>query len=869
MTRPFVTVEQIPWGSDTSANLLSAVDVPLQAGALDPSALAPIARLMGAGDVLLDMDLKTGTYGLIPADSLWNLFSARPPAGLATPRTFGTVAVPTDPGAGDVARAPLVAPKPLAVLPVKQPLNIVRTKSEADPLVVDGDGNGLVAVASVGLLDARRLVLYSPTFEKDPSVLRNLPAGASLVVTDSNRKQPYWATSLTKSYGPTEQADEGQLTPSPYDQRLQMFPGSTTNSQTVTILHGVKSVKATQGYHVFNLTSTRPSLVVDGSVYTGWSVDGGAVHVGHEKLQIQFVKPITTDQLNIVQPTDDGRQGRWITGVTLKFDGKNAVHRDLDYASRTPLGQTLTFPKRKFSTVEVQIDTVHHTKGALYDAVGFQEIRIADDVPYASPAIMHETTRMPLDLLQSLGKSSLEHPLTFVVSRDAMDDSAMDRQIWLPTARSFTLSGTAVAGARADDTQLDHFLGIPGAAAGAVEATSLQRYGDTTARASSAIDGDPSTAWTTPLGSGTGSMQVTVPGEMTFDHMNLQLVDDTRHSVPTGLAITSDDGTTRTINLSPLPHTRGPDGTVSVPLSFAPVTGHTVTFTITSFIPHSTKTIDHPEGTFLPSAIAELGLPGVQRAAMPANLPSRCIDDLITIDGKPFPVRVTGTTADALKSPPQPLTVRPCNGKTVTLTAGVHEIHAAESPNSPSGADVQHLVLASGAGGDAVQPTATAGDTAGNDSAPAVRIVHATNTSMSLHVDAATKPYWLVLGQSLNRGWVAKADGHDLGKPTLVDGYANGWLVQPNASGKPTTVSLEWAPQNGVRLALLVSLLAMLACLGIVAVAFARRRSLSVRFANAAPPRLARVFCPRARSNESAAPSSERSSLRRCWARCS
>src|SRR5439155_13513548 len=89
MTRPFVTIEEIPKGSDATANLLSAVDEPLQSGRLNPDALAPVARLMSVGDVLLQMDLQTHRSELIPANALWNTFAARPPAGLGAPETFG------------------------------------------------------------------------------------------------------------------------------------------------------------------------------------------------------------------------------------------------------------------------------------------------------------------------------------------------------------------------------------------------------------------------------------------------------------------------------------------------------------------------------------------------------------------------------------------------------------------------------------------------------------------------------------------------------------------------------------------------------------------------------------------------------------
>ncbi len=839
MTRPFATIEQIPWGSDATANLLSAIDVPLQAGQLEPASLAPLARLMGVGDLLLDMDLQTNRYGLVPADSLWRLLGARPVPGLDAPAGFGTrVGGAATLAMGDVARPAGSPPPQLAVLPVRQSLGILRTSPAADPLVVDGDGAGLVGMAGAGVLDARRLVLYSASFQHEPAVLRGLPPGAALVVTDSNRKQPYWSTSLTKSYGPTEQAGAGSLRKSPYDQRLDVFPGATSSAQTVTLVRGVKSVEATSGYQVFNLPATRPSLVFDGNVYTGWTVDAGAHVVGPERLRIEFTKPITTDQVNVMQPLDDGHQGRWITRVTLRFDGHDVVHSDLDYSSRSLLGQTLHFPKRTFSTLEIRIDAVHHVAGLPYDAVGLQEIRVADDTPYAKPVSVQEDTRMPLDLLQALGSSSLDHPLSFVVTRDAMDDFAMNRQIWLPTARSFTLTGTVAPGAHAGDAELDQLFGIAGASAGGVTASASTRYDDVLARASSAIDADLSTAWTTPIGVADGSLQVTTPRNVSFDHMNLSLVDDGRHSLPTSLRIDSNDGSSRNVDLARFRHTPGPDGTVAVPITFAAISGHTFTITITHFYPVVGKTADYPAGILLPSGIAELGIPGVRRAPMSANVSARCLSDVLAVDGRPFPVRLTGTTAAALQS--QPLTLQSCDGRALRLSAGVHEISAAESPVSPSGVDVQHLVLASGASGTTALPVTAGNGVPADGTGPSIRVAHQTSTSITLHVDAASKPYWLVLGQSYNRGWVAKADGRKLGEPTLVDGYANGWLVRPGASGKPTTITLEWTPQRRVRNALLISALALVASFGIAGGALLRerRRRRLLTFTGAAPPTL-------------------------------
>jgi arabinofuranan 3-O-arabinosyltransferase len=820
MERPFATIQQIPEGSDATANLLSAVDVPLQAGELDPNALASVARLMGVGDVLLNMDLQSSRYRLVPSPQLWNTFTVRQPRGLGTPREYGPTNLnPTGIEPGSIGRPPLATPPRLAVFPVESPLNIVRTKSDADPLVVDGDGQGLVSMAAAGLLDARRLVLYSAALGR--TKLQDLPSGAALVVTDSNRRRPFWATSLTNSYGPTEQAGENPLERSGYDQRLDVFPDASSDAQTVAVLSGVKSVQATQGAAAFNAIDTRPSLVLDGNVYTGWLIGAGA-RPGSERLRIELEKPITADQLNLVQRLSDATVGRWITQVTLRFDGGNAVRQDLDLSSRSEMGQTLRFPKRTFSTLEIRIERLHTSPGApADDPVGFAEVRLAGDDAYATPLRVQETVRLPSDLLRSLGPESLDHPLAIVVSRDPMDDTALNRQIWLPTARSFTIGGTARLGPAASDTDLDALLGIPDASEGGVTATSDGRYRDTVTRASSAIDGDPVTAWTTPLGKPTGSVHLTLPRNVTVDHLDLVLVDDGRHSLPTKLQIDSDTDERRVIDLTAFPHHDEGNGTVSVPVTVDAMRGRRFDFTITDVEPNVTTVLD-PSGTVLPSGIAELGIPGVVRGAMGEQVSDRCLDDLLTIDGRPFPVRLTGSTIDALQA--QPLALEPCGDGDITLSAGMHEISAAESPSSPSGADVQSLLLSSAAGGEAAPQSAVATEESTPRASPAVRVVQQSRTSMTLEADPASEPYWLVLGQSINRGWVAEADGRDLGRPVLVDGFANGWRIEPR-DGEATTITLQWEPQRGVRLALIVSALAMLACVGIVIAGwFVRRR---------------------------------------------
>jgi hypothetical protein len=104
---------------------------------------------------------------------------------------------------------------------------------------------------------------------------------------------------------------------------------------------------------------------------------------------------------------------------------------------------------------------------------------------------------------------------------------------------------------------------------------------------------------------------------------------------------------------------------------------------------------------------------------------------------------------------------------------------------------------------------------------------------MRVSVSGDGTPFWLVLGESQSRGWVATTQsGVDLGASTLIDGYANGWYVPGSAATGTTVVNIEWQPQRVVNAAILASSGALAASLGlvllppgIVAERLSRRRS--------------------------------------------
>src|SRR5215213_2262519 len=231
MDRPYVARELIPYGSAPSADLLIALDRRLQEDQLDPAVLAPLARLMGVGDIVVRSDLQYERFNTTRPRALWALLD-QPVEGLGDPVTFGDPQ-PNRP----IARLPLndeeeaaipadtADPPPVAVFPVEDPGPIVRARSAGRSLLVAGDGEGVVEAAAAGVLDGRTPLFYSAALAEDPSLRERLvDTGADLVLTDSNRRRGRRWSTLWENTGATEQAGQEPLDHDISDNRLPLFP---------------------------------------------------------------------------------------------------------------------------------------------------------------------------------------------------------------------------------------------------------------------------------------------------------------------------------------------------------------------------------------------------------------------------------------------------------------------------------------------------------------------------------------------------------------------------------------------------------------------------------------------------------------------
>jgi hypothetical protein len=820
MTRPYVVRTGVPMGEPASVNLLQAIDESMQDGVFVPQTLAPVASLMSVGDVLYESDLQFERFGAARPEEVW-LALNDPKTGLAPPVSFGT------PTQYQPERFPLTdetqlsfptgssTPPPVAVFAVPNARPITRTESPDAPLLVAGDGQGVVAAAGAGLLASNPTILYSGTFAGDKSGLdTQLQRGAVLVLTDSNQKKDLTWGSVLDDYGYVQQANQTPLVPDPAQVALPIFPGAGTDTQTVALVSGVASVRATAyGNPVTDIPESQPLAAVDGNPATSWT-EGVFGPGTDQSIQVKLTRPVTTDHVTLLQPGGT----RSITDVTLSFDGGQPVHATLGPASLNGAGQVVTFATRRFSTLEITIDATN--VGVLRNyfgqsGVGFSEITI----PGVAPAT--EALRLPTDLLGSAGQSSLSHELVILLSRIRSQvtpprsdpEASMARVFTLPTARTFSIDGAARISTLDSDPQVDQLLGSlssPGSGGSAtiVRADSSSRLpGDLAAGAAAAVDGSPETSWMPALGDQVGAwVDYQLSHAVTFDHLDLGVVADGVHSIPTSVTISTSTGS-RTVTLPTIDQGAGrPQGSVTtVPLQFAALSGSDVRITVNAVAPHDFLDYQSENTNTDPVGLAEIAIPGVATLSTPASVPATCYSNLLAIDGHPVDISISGSTSEALAN--QGLTIRGCGNDAagITLSAGSHVLTTAT--HAAAGVDVDTLNLASAAGGGAL-PLLADGQLPAptHQASPATMVKSSGRNVVTVGVHGDGKGFWLVLGQSQSRGWQATtSNGHSLGSSTLIDGYANGWYV-PGADAKgPITITMTWAPQRVVNLALVLS----------------------------------------------------------------
>ncbi|MFV0317971.1 MAG: alpha-(1-_3)-arabinofuranosyltransferase family protein [Microthrixaceae bacterium] len=848
--RPYAARELIPYGTPASADLLNAWDLPLQEGRFDPRAITPVAQLMGIGTIAQRGDLQYERFRTPRPDITYHQLNETP--GLSSPESFGAEVSNETTGLlrlDDEVRlgtptywehAPAVS-----LFDVQDRRPIARTVSADSPTLLAGDGAGVVAWAGIGALDPDRILLYSASFTGDREALDQQLAtpGAQLVVTDTNRRQARRWGSVRENDGYTERAGEEPLEVDPADNRLEKFPeapgdiagneaagddadadtdGGADPTFTVSEQVGGATVSASAyGNPVSYTPSDRAARAFDGDPSTAWRV-GAFDEPRGEYLEIELDKPVTTDQITIQQTQRDAN--RWITQVELYFDSDGPYTVALGSGSGPGVAPEV-IPLQgdvRFSTLRVKITETNLPRLDRY--VGVSDVGIAElGIPGVEPVT--EWVRPPTQLLDAAGPSSIDHPLTYLFTRRAAnpaevvvsdEETVLRRYVDAPVARSYTAYGTARMSTQLADSVVDDLLGVTGARA---ESTS-RLPGDLRSRGTSAIDGDDTTAWQTPINFPTGQT-LTIRSEEPFDIDGLPILlrRDGLHSVPTRVSIAADGGAPEAVDVPEVgvgDREVGAAGAIEVTLPYSASGVTELAITIDEV--DEANSIDWFGGstTVLPVGIVEVSIPVAATVPEPdAPLPQGCRDDLLRIEGEAVPVRLEGTVGAALEGS----LIDYAGCAPVDIGQGRSEL--VTQPGAESGFDLERVALASAPGGAPGRDTIVAGPEP-VAAPPGSSSEQTGDLAWRTDVQGAEDPYWVVLGESVSPGFTAtatSADGSgefDLGESTLVNGYANGWRVDPEVVGADATITIRFAPQATVWIALGLSGLGVLVCVALV-----------------------------------------------------
>lgn len=799
--RPLVTRDLLPLGSPAAMDLLYALDDRFQAGTIEPAAVAPVARWLGADTVWVTGDQAFDRFRTPRPELVHQLVSEGTAAGLGTPVPYGdpVVNVPVISMVDEQSISSSLVGEPVApveLVPVESPVPVIRAKD--DSVVVLGSGDGLVAAAAAGMLDGGELVRYAASLT-DAELDEAIDEARAVVVTDSNRKRAHHWRSSQDVHGYTEAPDGppgGVWTLDVGDERLPVFGDEPdVASMTVAVQDGpVRATASAYGEPFAYRPENRPAMAVDGDPATAWVVGDRADPVG-EFLSLEIDRPF--DHLTVRQPAG-GADRRRLGWVSIAVDGDPVGRALLDDQSLGSAGQRIELgpvvpADGRAVTVTITVDSVvapaPGATGSPVAAVGFAEVD-------AGLGPTTEVVVVPHDLERVDGG---DRPIMWLFDRERVRPTDRWRSDPEPRlVREFTVPGgtdpavdlavTVRLDQRAADEVLADALGITGPTA------SHRLTGVAAASGWAATDADPATAWTTPFGAPTGARLDLVTDVATDRFTIVQPGGD--HAPITSLLLHPAVGDPQPINVPP------PDGNgrSEIVLDEVLPAGVPLGVEITGVEQRLTTDRRYGEPVALPAGISEISLGA--RTTVPDRVDTGCRDDLLTFDGTPVPLRIEASVADLLAG--VAVAATPCGGAS-EVGAGTHRL--VSGAGADTGFGIDRVVMS---------PTDTGVNTAGGRE-PTATVVAADRLTRTVEVDGCPDGCWLVLGEGFHESWTASSDDAAVAGPaTLVDGGFNGWWLEP--SDEPVTVELRWTAQRPLTIALVVSVVAVLASIALVLV---------------------------------------------------
>src|SRR3954447_18717245 len=367
---------------------------------------------------------------------------------------------------------------------------IVRMLPRGPATIVDGAAQGVEALASYGDLPIDRPTRYAGDLSRD-ELRQAAQEGATIAISDSNRRQAFVAARLRQNRGavlPAGQdvSQDGTLL-DPFDR------GS--DAQTVAVQRGLEGISSPFSPQTSQFPEHRPFAAVDGDVNTEWLGDR-FLAPQRRHLDLTFSAPRAVPYVDVL-PYSDAR------GITRNLIVNGRLMKVHPGWNRLALGISST------SKLTLELFGTKRPKTGSAGGGGTRELRgpgLKAGELLRPPVLAEQALRgadlgsAPLDYLfdrfsadRPGQRGRLAGPAQAGLARDARDpERQLARTIEPPAARHWTAEAWVRASAAAPDDALDRLAGTTGPGS----ATSSARFDNRPGyRASSAFDGDPATAW--------------------------------------------------------------------------------------------------------------------------------------------------------------------------------------------------------------------------------------------------------------------------------------------------------------------------------------------------------------------------------------
>lgn len=609
-------------------------------------------------------------------------------------------------------------------------------------LVIDGSGASLPDLQSAGVLEGAPTLLFSGSMTTE-DLASSISDRAKLVITDGNRRRD-WSPTNGTAVGPVLSPNEPLgWTHTLFDERAQTTAATNGNAT-------LESYPQDPPFGLYAYGGAEQAF--DGDTSTAWRF--GHFRSGASSgliIRPNVPLPMPTVTLQPMQ-----RSEAWIeeARVTAHF-ADHAETQDVTFSQWNSLAETVEFGEGDVESLTIDVTKVGGDGGA---PVGFTSI----DVPGVE---VRRTLVLPTNLSGRLaeaaelaGVSPADVPLDIVLARASgladgrtAEEALLSRDFDLPVAGNFDVQGLVRLGQGVPDWWIDRIFG----SGDAVTADASSRRDDSPmSRASMAVDGDPRTAWR-PNDPVVGEwITVDFPEQ---ELTSFSLTQGTGSGVATQVLVSLDDGIPFEATLQP--------GTTRIALP-QEATVSRVRILITQW-----------SG----SGVVEffrLGLPRVSRSVETSS----CVT-AGWLNDTPLTVAIGDRENREALLRGEAVPFHACGGP-IALSPGAQEVRG-----EPGLAlDLLHLSML----GAATTPAGPA----------ELEVLSYQSHEMTIRLGEDCGPCWVSSGQAFDARWTAAADGADLGRPLVVDGYAAGWRVDAPAG---TTVTMRYAPQGTAIMAWVIS----------------------------------------------------------------